>query len=247
MKWNVFVWGTLVCMVCVAGFDTSSVCAGKLDDFEKDATKPRRSSQHSHSDGDGLWDFFFEGLLGSLFETEYQESRGGRRLDVLENQPGDGLRPLVRFDFGYQNVESDVDAMDYRFEVGVDHLALQWRRTTYAETTPADDLDYDQGHVLFRFYDANFEIDFGLGYASLNGDTYHSGLSATIPVLIQAYDFLGFELRPSWSYIGRNSISDYDLSVTLGWDYAVCRLGYRWVRTDNEALDGPYVGLSLRF
>jgi len=91
------------------------------------------------------------------------------------------------------------------------------------------------------------EIQLGLGQFSLEGDTKHSNTSFTLPILYHPTNWLGFEFRPAWTTINGNSIADYDVSIITGWDYVSLKLGYRAIQSPNETLDGPYIGLSIRF
>jgi hypothetical protein len=52
----------------------------------------------------------------------------------------------------------------------------------------------------------------------------------------------GIELSPAWA----DGVSDYDIAVLLSQRYGSLKLGYRWLRSPNESLDGPYVGISAR-
>jgi hypothetical protein len=250
--------------------------AGKLEDFEKDATKKRVEDKtqepgHSHHHGAesivsrNVGSCLGEGLttfLG-LFLVEFGKtsfhragpddyvvkSPSSEKETVIENRKsGQALIPITRLDISYQDVEADVSAMDYRAEVGYGPVALQVRNTHYEEERPDDDLDILQIHMLYRMsIGEKIEIDLGFGGMSLEGENGNSGLSFTVPVLVHPWDYFGVEFRPSWSSINHNTIPDYELSLLTGWRYFSLRAGYRRVMSDTESLSGPFAGISLRF
>jgi hypothetical protein len=165
--------------------------------------------------------------------------------DFLHNR---ALLPTFRFDGNYQDVESDVRAFDLRSELGSGYYAIQGRVTGYTEDDPSDEFGYMQIHGLFRLpIDDLVEMDFGAGAVFLNGEDRNSGFSLTLPILIYPKESAGVEFRPCWSWINGNTLSDYDLGIVLSRSHVALRLGYRWVRSEHESLDGPYAGLSLRF
>jgi hypothetical protein len=91
------------------------------------------------------------------------------------------------------------------------------------------------------------EFDLGLGSSILDGENRKSGFSLTTPVLIHPKEFIGIEFRPTWSTINGNPLDDYDLGIVLSRSYGSLRLGYRWMRSEHESLDGPYFGVSFKF
>ena len=90
------------------------------------------------------------------------------------------------------------------------------------------------------------EWDIGVGAFIIEGNDTNAGESFTTPLFIHPTDFLGVGFRPAASHVKDNRVGDYDLSVLLGWKYAFLKLGYRWVESENESLNGPHIGLSFR-
>jgi hypothetical protein len=145
-------------------------------------------------------------------------------------------------------VQSDVTAWDIRGEVGSGPLAFAFRRTLYREEVPHDELIAAQGHFLIRLSNVpEFEVDMGVGILVINGKEEHAGLSVTIPLLFHPSKYVGFELRPTWSSINENNIQDIDLALTAGLSNVFLRAGYRWFHSDRESLDGPFIGMGLRW
>jgi len=213
---------------------------------------------------DCLSDFCLSGevfkALGELFggiaavgalswdRAEYQGMEAPMGSGVLPRKSGEALVPLVRFDLSFQNVESDITAWDARFEAGYGPFAFQFRRTVYDEQDPAASLTIRQYHALYRMsFGSRLEIDIGAGTSVLDGLQENSGFSMTAPVLFHPSHSFGLEFRPVWSTINENDIQDFDLAVLAGWRYASLRAGYRWVRSPNQSLDGPHIGISLRW
>ena len=75
----------------------------------------------------------------------------------------------------------------------------------------------------------------------------NSGFSWTLPVLVRPVDWLLVELRPMWSDLDGSRIDEYELGALFNWNFAAIKAGYRWTHSPNESLDGPFVGLSLRY
>jgi len=213
-------------------FISNQTFAGKLDEFEEKATeekkKPDQDAETKESDSkdkpsdDGclgeIVNLYFE-LLGDAlltygkvswtrihkgFDPDFPSYQG-----IKYRKPGESLIPFVRFDYGYQNVDSHIDASDYRVEFGYGPLGFQVRKTSYVEDDPDDKLDVNQFHVLYRMSLGNkIEIDLGLGVFEIEGNEKISAFSFTIPVLFQPNEIIGIELRSAWTQISGNSISD---------------------------------------
>jgi hypothetical protein len=157
---------------------------------------------------------------------------------------GEPQIPFVRLDFSFQDVESDVYAYDYRVEGGYGPLGLQFDQTHYRETIPGDELNLIRLYGLYRMsFGSNVEMDLGFGALTIDGDDYDSRFSFTTPILIYPSDHVGIELRPAWAA----NVSDYDVGLLATWRYSSIKVGYRWVKSPDESLNGPYVGLSVHY
>lgn len=176
------------------------------------------------------------------------EGNGYGKYEIEPRKAGEALIPFVSVDVSYQDVESDVTAADVRGEIGYGSLGIQARQTRYWEDEPKDGLTATQVHGLYRMsIGSKAELDLGIGSLFLEGDGSNSGVSFTAPVLIHPSDFFGFEFRPAWSSINENTINDYDAALLLGWRFASLRVGYRWFMTAHESLNGPQVGIAMRW
>lgn len=233
----------------------------------RSSSKTDNGSSHSGSASSGVIDEMVGDIASDVFAPLFSGffagiTQGGKnswvRVEtpgllskargVTPRQHGEALIPFARFDVTYQDVESDVTAWDYRLEVGYGPLGFQVRRTLYDERSPVASLEALQYHALYRMsFGSDLEVDIGAGALILEGNEENSGFSITVPVLYHASDLYGFEFRPVWSTINENDIQDFDLSVLFGRQYASIRLGYRWFRSPNQSLDGPAVGVSLRW
>jgi hypothetical protein len=171
-----------------------------------------------------------------------------QRDERIVRRQGEALIPFLRLDTMYQEVEADVAAWDYLMIVGYGSLGFQVRSTVYEEKEPADKLRFAEYHALYRMSLGNhIEVDLGAGAMVLKGVQENSGFSVTVPVLIHPSDHYGFEFRPVWSSINENDIQDFDVAFLFGWRYASVKAGYRWVRSPHQSLDGPEMGVSLRW
>jgi hypothetical protein len=252
----------ILCVFCLVILIGQPIYAGKLDDFEREATEDDDDRQYYVPDDDDD-DSFFEALLGGLFRVlfwsdanEGQQQRDPNRIrpeyrERSNEQPAyyePVLLPSFRLDGGYQNVESDIRAGDLRAELGYHILALQGRFTYYDEEEPADGLWLNYVHGLLRVpLGDGVQLAPGIGAIILAGDNRNSGFSLTAPLLFYWHESFGLEFRPTWSWINENEVNDYDIGVVLGSKHAGLRAGYRWVNSDGESLDGPYLGFLVRF
>lgn len=215
---------------------------------------------------DSFGELLFYGVVGGVFyggaaswarvtqnpaperQDEDDGTRDGEAIEVGPRRPGEALIPFARLDMGYQFVESGVSALDIRAEAGYAMAAVQVRRTDYREREPKDDLATTAIHALYRMSFGNsFEMDIGLGALVLQRDGSRSGFSFTLPFLIHPSDHFGIEFRPAWSDLGGSTIQDYDVAILGGWRHVSARAGYRWVRAGIAHLDGPEVGVSVRW
>jgi hypothetical protein len=252
-------------------FMSHQAFAGKLDEFEEKATQEKKKPSQDEGvkesepkdktsdDGclGGVLKLYAELLAHAVltsgkaswtriqndFDSNLPSYKG-----IRHRKPGESLIPFVRFDYGYQNVDSDIDASDYRIEFGYGPFGFQVRKTSFVERNPDDKLDFNQLHALYRMSIGNrFELDLGLGVFEIEGNERNSGFSLTVPFLFHPNEIIGVELRPVWTQINGNSIVDFDMALLCGWRYFSVRAGYKSVWTTGASLNGPYIGISLRY
>jgi hypothetical protein len=246
----------LACFLCLS----QSGFSGELSDFEQDATRNEdnnktENNDHYYHEHHGFWYSFFDVLFDTVIVGGGEMSRHrvkGTPYQYAEflkpRQLGEALIPFFRADGEYQNVIGDISAYSLRAEGGYGAWGIQARNTHYKEKNPADNLDYLQVYGLYRMSFGNHvEIDLGLGSSTLSGRERNSGTSFTMPILVHPNNLIGFELRPSWTDINGSGVSDWDFSMDLNYRFTALRIGYRWVRSEHEGLNGPYIGVSFRF
>jgi hypothetical protein len=241
---------------CLSAASLCPVSAGTLDAFEKDA-KPERERERSRRRekrnsciDDTLGEIIFQVIgSGMLYGGVASWARVASDddcydLDCIPREMGEPLIPFARFDFSYQDVESDVDANDYRFEGGLGPVGFQFNQTHYKEELSEDSLDLIRLHGLYRMsFGTMVEVDLGLGALTIDGNDRDTRFSLTLPVRIYPYDWLGVEVRPAWA----DGVTDWDVALLLSAPYASLKAGYRWVSSPSESLNGPYVGLAVHF
>jgi hypothetical protein len=256
----------IACLIVALFAMVQPATAGTLRDFEKDATKPKQSenkekksstdsADKQDTESDALTQLLVLGMLTGLtaggqhswarVNEGYATELTGR---VKPRQAGEALIPFVRLDVGYQWLKNDITAVDVRGEVGHSLVGLQVRHTRYEEKVSKDNLNITEAHGLYRMSLGNYvELDFGIGTMILAGAEIHNGFSMTTPILVHPTDWLGLEVRPVWATIADNELLDVEAAVLLGWRYASLKAGYRWFRSENQKLDGPEVGVALRW
>lgn len=259
---NIAMW--IQRLILVIGFLTliSSAFAGKLEEFERDATRDRSHERRTRYDP-----YYDDPYYHRHHHRHYPDQRdrssgsGFTLLDVSgdEHEPGGPILPYLRLDAAYQKHSSNIDAGDYYAQIGYGFLGLDTRFTRFREKYPDDRLNISRIHGLLRlggvwgdedFAEADggyWEVDFGLGMVQLDGDHKNDGFSFTMPILFYLTDYLGFEFRPAWASIKHSKLRDYDLSVHLTLRYVGVKIGHRWLKSPSQSLNGPYAGLVFRY
>jgi hypothetical protein len=246
---------TLRCIGYLAAvwFPGAVAAQGTLDTFEREITRPRApapapatETNTIHSGRLNGFDLFLNMVFGIYADSENADST---LLNAPPRESGDPQMSYVRLDAGYQNLRSDVRAVDGAIEMGFRGYALHHRTTRFKESQPDDTLRMQQTHFLWRATtEPGVEADFGLGYISFEGNQRSSGLSATVPIRWKVQERVHVELRAAWAEVNGHGVSDYDLALGLLGRFAGIRLGYRHIDAHNvPALQGPYVGLSLYY
>lgn len=265
---------TLLLVLVAATCFYGQARAGKLEDFERDATRDRSEDRRDDSGRDDPWgeddydylpsgkavhdpvDRFFSGMFSGLLIVPGQASWARAANDtptlsqwnLAPRVPGDPFIPLIRMDAAYQAVESDVEALDGRLQLGYGPLAFEFNGTWFQEEDPSARLEIYHLYGLYRLsYGQNVEIDLGVGGIILDGEELNTGASLTIPFLVRIRDWLLVEFRPAWSEVNDTRIDKYELDVLFNWRSVALKTGYRWLESPNESLNGPFVGLSIRY
>jgi hypothetical protein len=231
--------------------------AGQLDAFEKAAIQRNdRDDSHRFADEDDGWlgQIFWDCTVGLLVVgasaslARIQDDADPADSKIELRQKGEPTLPFLRADLHYQYVNSHVAALDGRLELGYGPVGLQYRHTHYWERHPSDSLGLSQIHGLFRVSGSRaFAVDLGFGAVILNGKDSNSGASVTLPICYYPWKNFGLRVRPTWSAIKGNVISDYDLSISYSIKFLSVEAGYRFNRVHDQRLDGPYIGLSFHY
>jgi hypothetical protein len=246
----------VLCLILVA-CSCGPLFAGSLDDFEKsategakaDTTEKRKDSAVGCVGCNGLFEPALRVLWygGAASMQRMTIPTRGDTSAIAPRQHGEVQLPIASLDLSYQDVESDVRALDGRVELGYGAVGVALRYTHYDEESPRDEMDIVQWHLLYRMsLSEYFEVDLGLGSLALHGDLGHSGSSLTLPIRIRFGDYVAVVYRPAWSNVGGTSIDDHDVGLHVIWRYVSVSVGYRWFRSGDSSLDGVFVGLSTR-
>lgn len=258
----------LAVVALIAGLFVGLAPAGTLEAFEQDVARDKPSDQQSRRrrrstrDDDNLLTRLGVDLAGGLIDgfvvapgqASWARARGdANRLAEFDmglepREPGDPLLPLIRLDFAYFDIQSDVEATDFRLQGGYGPFAVELNPTFYEEQEPDDNLDLYRIWGLYRMsYSDRLEVDLGVGAVILEGNETNAGFSFTTPILVRPYDWLLLEFRPIWSDINGASLNEYEAGVLLNWASIALKAGYRWTRGPNMSLNGPFFGLSIRY
>ncbi len=240
--------------------------AGRLSDFEESATsnKEDNGAAESHDndndndDDDDDDQYYYEddyedGLHSSSRKGSFAGARTSTRRSLnlarsSDRTAGEHSLPTLRADVAYQNVDSDVEAVDLRLDIGIDFGAFHYSEVNYKEEDTGDKLQLSYYHVVYRHqFSPELEWHVGGGVVGLGGEDVNTGGSLTSQLTYRPLDWLAVEFRPTWSSINDNSIRDYDLGVHFGRKFAFMKAGYRWVQSGDTNLDAVYIGASFRY
>ena len=245
------------------------VYGGELRDFEKDVTNkdsskesPRPSDKDRDDHTGSNYGSGEEGIWGSLYGNvvaviplaiigggvhSWQRVAPGGDKEVEPRRPNEPLIPFVRGDTSYLAMNGDIKALNGRVEAGYGPFAIEYDLLNFEEKT-GDELEVRRFCGLYRMsFGKQVEVDLGIGSMTLEGAGKTSEVVYTTPVLIYPTDRWGIEFRPAWAQFEGSTLEDYDLGVFLNWKGASLKAGYRWLRSDNEDLRGPYLGLVFRY
>ncbi len=220
--------------------------------------------------GESFLEGFYAWLVTAPFEYRQDDPSGsladgedgamGRRRLFPQHLLGEATVPYVRVDYNWQSIDSDIDADDFRIELGYKLLAFHGRATQYKDQSDGFELDIEQYYGVVRyggyrpdFLPGTFEAGIGLGMSRIktNDSTIgdESGTALTFPLKYYPVQWFGVEFRPAWYTFVEKRVGDYDGSVSFGYRYLQIRGGYRWMTLQGSGTfnDGPYAGLSLSF
>ena len=160
---------------------------------------------------------------------------------------GDKTIPFVRIDGTYNRVNSHINAVSQRAEIGFGPFGYVIRSIHYDDSDPTASLDIKQYHFLYRMsLEDNAEMDIGFGEYEISGQSRNSGESYTVSLSIYPTEHLGVEFRPTWANVNGNDISDHELAISYGERFWSVRAGYHWLKAPDSDLNGPFIGFSLR-
>jgi hypothetical protein len=167
---------------------------------------------------------------------------------TLTRKPGEGVIAYARLDVSLLRVSSRISGDDTRAELGFGPIGIAGRTTRYREEDPKAELDVNQYHLLYRMSAGDrLEITVGYGRLRLEGLSSTAGDSRTASILFYPTRHVGFEYRPSLATVNGNRITDHELAVSFGDLFWAARIGYRRLESPSERLDGPFIGLSIRY
>ena len=243
--------------------------AGKLDNFENEATKkedtakedsevsPSKRSQDNTmnrissrmSECDSCIGCAFELIFQLAFEALYQGGQYSWDQRLYNGSIiGTPILPTISLDTDYQHVDSDLYSINNRVEIGFGPFGFQYKELRYFEKEPKDQLKIYQFNYLHRMSDGKFiRVDLGLGSLTLEGNEKNTGFSLLAPIYVFLPKRWSLFLRPNWGWIHTNTLQDYKLGFLFSQDYYSFQAGYRFVKSGEETLNGPFCGFNLHY
>lgn len=232
-------------MIMALTLTTSPVCASQLRAFETSAT--RRSAKTTTGSGNILVEMVgsFIGLVMSALITGMIEDPGDLSYDEFRFRSASD-EPFFRAELLCQRAGSDIRGMDGRVEAGRGPWMLRVRHTQYKEQKPIERLALTGIHGVGRLVERNgFEMRLGLGASFLDGERHADGFSITCPMNWYPHPRMDVRMAPTLSWLGGNPVTDFDVSIGYAFEVLSLRSGYRWLRTGEASIHGPYLGLGI--
>lgn len=240
------------------------VYAGDLErvkrDVKSEASKSSREQSNRDDDGgfvgwllEGTFDlmvdvvsasagYSFERATGS-YDPEDPSLPG---VDFQRREFGDASLPFVQTELSTHNPWGGTFDLNYSVLAGFGGIAFKIKRHNYTETSPIDDFQMEQRHLLLRMsFGNNFELHQGLGttrYRDSNGMDIEEN-SYTSPALYRLSSDYQLEFTPMWS----ESTSEYDFSINRTSKYYSIKFGYRQFRSETVELGGPFLSLAMHY
>jgi hypothetical protein len=164
-------------------------------------------------------------------------------------EPGSTLTPFLRVDSSYQSLDNNLDAVDIRAEAGFGPLGVAARRTWFDERgRTTGELQVSQLQFLYRMqFFGRLGVDVGGGPLVFDGVNRRETVSWTTPVQFRFNEHFTAEFIPMWATFEGAPVRDYELAAVASWRNFGLKAGYRWMETDDQSLEAPLVGLSVRW
>lgn len=163
-------------------------------------------------------------------------------------QPGSGFTPRLRVDYRLMRVSSHIGAALVGVEAGDDHFGLMVRDTIFEERDPDATLRVRDYYMIWRLpAEKGFEVDLGGGGTEVAGEDENSGLAYVARLRVKSQEGWVFEGRYGGASINGNDLSDGEVGASLQMPYMALTGGYRWLKSPHMLLDGPFVGISVRY
>ncbi len=254
-----------LCLALVSG----SAWAGKLDDYEKAATRPKpstRAQTDRESDGDchGFLSCFLDALLQSSSSSddsaddEASSSAPAGDDQSTADEPSSSS-PVVAdrgtatlgtgFDIAYQSAGTGVWAYDLSIMGHLGAVDIGGRITHYVEASPPDTLDINQVNLTLPVkLGESLTMGGGIGLYQLAGNNTNTGLSLSLPFLLhEPGNSWQVRITPLVADINGNTISDVDVRAGYRRGPLALLAGYREMRAGAQLLGGPYLGAGYFF
>lgn len=242
--------------------------AGKLSQLEEDLEKPSseqengRESPCEQCDGDTNCDeddhsgesllaevillALASGGVASVERVSETTPREGSLLQLRRRRAGEALLPAMRLDATGAWLLRDIGALHLRGELGWGPVAITANWTRMHEE--GDRLDILNEHLVYRMALWSFgELDLALGAGQSAGAKTTWGFSLGIPIRIHPSQHFGVEFTPTWTVFRGSLLQDYHLALVGGTGFVSATVGFRMLRSDNVKMQGPTVGVALRY
>jgi hypothetical protein len=274
MKSSLVAWcfAASIGIFCSASL-VQNIQADSLDEFEKAATKnheeheKKESGNHSGDDDDerecgidigcSLTDEigrFVGDVITAPFRVMAKSSVERTRGSVSESGfeytkrlPHDRDIPIVELNTAYQAADDSINGVETKAEVGYGPVGLEYRNMNYDQDAPPGHLELSHYHVLLRGSFQTFQLNIGIGRATIDGVNHNSGNSQLAQIMFFPSKRMEFGASYISNQINGNGIREYDGYAGVGLNGFAMRAGYRSNKVGSNEIRGPYLGLTWRY
>jgi len=170
------------------------------------------------------------------------------RTTTTGKQWGEFIIPFVQLDITQGELESEIDAKNFRIELGYGPFAVMHKQLSLREESTEDTLKAKQTLFLLRMsVSEQIQFHLGAGEYTLEGNTEDAETAYTAGANLHFRNGFGIEYRPVWVNGGALELEEHELSLLYGKRFWAGKIGYRWLISEHESLAGPFAGMSIAF
>ncbi len=163
-----------------------------------------------------------------------------------ERRLGSPFLPMAQVGF-MKTYFDDIDEFRARITLGWGPLALRIVSQQLNESgRTRDTMTIVALQMLARLRpSARTEIDLGLGYAGMRGDSEHDGFNLSLQASYAPCRYWLLRADPQWSFLGGHATYDHELTISCTPRFVTGSIGWRWFGAGTVRWSGPTLGVAF--